>query len=145
VSTPDAPLGRGALLRRLVVFQIKLALDGLRDLLLSPVSVVAVVVGIVAGGDAPDRPFRRLLAFGRRTDRWIDLFETHGDPAAGEAASGDADGDDPPPPPDPRRSASSIIDSVERIVREEVARGGGLRGVEARLGRLRRGEDDPDV
>lgn len=56
------------------VFQFKLAADGLRDVLLSPLSLIAGLVGLVAGGDDPYRYFRDLLRFGRRTEVWINLF-----------------------------------------------------------------------
>ncbi len=56
------------------VFQFKLAADGLRDVLLSPLSIIAAVMGLVAGGDDPYRYFRDLLRFGRRTEVWINLF-----------------------------------------------------------------------
>ncbi|HSG91439.1 MAG TPA: hypothetical protein VLA56_19640 [Pseudomonadales bacterium] len=123
-NAAQAPLTRAGLLRRLFVFQIKLALDGLRDLVLSPVSFVAVAVGLIAGGERPEGPFRRVLAFGRRSDAWIDLFDTHGGPLQGDEAR--------------PASAESIIDRIEAIVREEFARGGGRRAIEARLESLRR-------
>ena len=128
----------GELVRRLFVFQFKLLLDGLRDVILSPVSVVAVLVGIFGGGPRRDAPFRDLLRFGRRTDRWIDLFEAH-----------EHEADDRP-----RASANALLDAVERAVREEYESGGGRAAVEARLRRLRSaqrgapaespGEADPD-
>ena len=57
-----------------VVFQFKLAADGMRDLILSPVSIFATLIGLITGGDEPDRYFRRVKRFGRRTDLWINLF-----------------------------------------------------------------------
>lgn len=128
------PPGRGQLLRRLVVFQIKLGLDGLRDLLLSPASIVAVLIGMVAGGPRPDHLFRRLLAFGHRSDEWIDLFEARAAPdRAGAAEQAQA--------ADPTQGASAVIDAMERIVREEYARGGGRPAIERRLRTLLRGAD----
>jgi len=57
-----------------LVFQFKLAADGLRDVLLSPLSLIAALMGLIAGGDDPYRYFRDLLRFGRRTEIWINLF-----------------------------------------------------------------------
>ena len=37
------------------VFQFKLIADGLRDVLLSPVSIISAVLGLLTGGDQPDR------------------------------------------------------------------------------------------
>ena len=41
---------------------------------LSPVSIIAAIVGLVAGGDKPDVYFRRVQRFGRRSDLWINVF-----------------------------------------------------------------------
>ncbi|MGI9324787.1 MAG: hypothetical protein ACR2PZ_06175 [Pseudomonadales bacterium] len=65
---------RAQLLWTLLVFQLKLLTDGLRDVLLSPLALIAVLVGVLTGGTQPDRQFRRLLLWGRRTERWINLF-----------------------------------------------------------------------
>ena len=65
---------RAGLVWEVLVFQLKLAADGLRDVLLVPVSIVAGVLGLLIGGDRPDRYFRSLLGFGRQTERWINLF-----------------------------------------------------------------------
>ncbi|MEZ5561158.1 MAG: hypothetical protein R3E86_21770 [Pseudomonadales bacterium] len=57
-----------------VVFQFKLGFDGLRDLLLVPAAIVTAIMGLVAGGEEPDRYFKQLLRFGRRSELWINLF-----------------------------------------------------------------------
>jgi hypothetical protein len=59
------------------LFQVKLLADGLRDLLLVPVSIVATLIGLVSGGDEPDRHFRQVIRLGRRMDAWINLFGQH--------------------------------------------------------------------
>ncbi|MEE4297949.1 MAG: hypothetical protein V2J24_00790, partial [Pseudomonadales bacterium] len=109
--------------------QFKLLIDGLRDVVLSPASVIAVLLGVFGDGPA-DRPFRALLRFGRRTDEWIDLFDAH-------RGAGAADADRP------EASANALFDAVERAIREEYERGGGRSGIEARLRalRARRGPD----
>lgn len=56
------------------MFQCKLAAEAIRDLFMSPISIIAVIVGLVAGGDQPDVYFRRLQRFGRRFDLWINVF-----------------------------------------------------------------------
>jgi hypothetical protein len=55
-------------------FQMKLLADGLRDVLLSPLSLIALIAGLCLGGDKPRRYFDWLLRFGRRSERWINLF-----------------------------------------------------------------------
>ncbi len=79
-SEPEAPpppavhTARLQLVWDVVMFQIKLLADGIRDLVLSPMIIVAGVLGLLAGGDDPHRYFRRVLRFGRRTELWINLF-----------------------------------------------------------------------
>jgi hypothetical protein len=70
----DRNKSRLQLVLDIFVFQFKLAADGLRDVLLSPLSIISAIMGLVAGGDDPYRYFRDLLRFGRRTEVWINLF-----------------------------------------------------------------------
>ncbi len=62
------------LFRDLAVFQVKLALDGIRDVVLVPISLVAGVLGIIMSPDNPGKYFNRLLELGRQSDAWINLF-----------------------------------------------------------------------
>jgi hypothetical protein len=52
-------------------------MDGIRDLLLSPVSLIAALAGILTNHPDPSRFFNRLLQIGHRSDKWINLFDTH--------------------------------------------------------------------
>jgi len=67
---------RWALVWDVLVFQLKLGLDALRDIVLSPLSFGALLLGIVAGGDRPYRYFEGLLRLGRQSERIINLFGT---------------------------------------------------------------------
>jgi hypothetical protein len=73
-SDESADVSRLQLLWDVVVFQFKLVADGLRDVLLSPVSIISAIMGLLAGGDKPDRYFRQVLRLGRRSEIWINLF-----------------------------------------------------------------------
>lgn len=67
------------------MFQVKLALDGLKDLILAPVTFVAALVGLLSAGD-PWRYFHRAIRAGRRYDRWVNLYgdlEDHPGPPSG--------------------------------------------------------------
>lgn len=72
---------RGDLVRNSVVFQLKLMADGFRDLVLLPVSLIATLIGLLRGGDDPEREFLQVIEIGRGTERWINLFGNHNDPA----------------------------------------------------------------
>ncbi len=66
-----------AQVRRLLVFQLKLGFDALRDILLSPLSIVLTVIDLIEGKSGKDSHFEKLLRFGRRTERRINLFNQH--------------------------------------------------------------------
>ncbi|MFK7732582.1 MAG: hypothetical protein AB8B48_13265 [Pseudomonadales bacterium] len=59
---------------RLLLFQLKLFADAGRDFLLSPISTVALLLDLVLGLDGEDSYYERLMAFGVRSDHFINLF-----------------------------------------------------------------------
>ena len=66
---------RWTLLRDIAVLQVKLVVDGLRDLILVPASLIAGIVSLVSGADGrPGDQFYQLLGIGKQSERWIDLF-----------------------------------------------------------------------
>ncbi len=77
----DPAEGRWELLRDVFKFQLKLLVDGLRDVLMSPVSLVAALGGLMLESRRPRRYFDRTLEFGRRTEEWINLFDRYREPA----------------------------------------------------------------
>jgi hypothetical protein len=98
---------RIALARETAVLQVKLLVDGVRDAILIPVSVVAALIGLLRGGPDCDREFRRVIELGRRSERWINLFG-HQRPLSGDPVTGSMD---------------SILDQVETAVMEQYKRG----------------------
>lgn len=64
-------------LRQLVVFQIKLAADALRDFLLSPMSIGAVLLDFVLRLDEKSSLFNRLMDYGVMSDEFINLFNQY--------------------------------------------------------------------
>ena len=72
--TPQQHGSRWQLIRDLAVFQFKLLADGLRDLIMSPVSLIAGLSGLLFFHDNPSKPFHDVLALGKRSERWINLF-----------------------------------------------------------------------
>lgn len=66
---------RWQLIRDALVFQLKLMADATRDLLLSPFSIIAVIVDLLSHAKSADQSlFYQLLRLGRRSERWINLF-----------------------------------------------------------------------
>ncbi|MFP6802839.1 MAG: hypothetical protein VCA12_06855 [Pseudomonadales bacterium] len=103
--TKDNPPTRGQLLRHILVFQFKLAMDGIRDVLLSPISVIAALAGILTNHPDPSRYFNQLLQLGHRSDQWINLFNSH---------SKDSESS----------TADDFVREAESIVRSELEKGG---------------------
>lgn len=65
---------RKVVLRDLIIFQAKLFMDGLKDVVLVPVSIAAAGLDVVFPGPQPGRLFYRVLRAGERFDRWLSLF-----------------------------------------------------------------------
>jgi hypothetical protein len=78
--------GREVLVRDLIIFQIKLMLDGAKDLVLAPLSIGAAGLDIVFPGERRGHRFYRVMLWGEKFDRWLNLF------GAAEQASADNDG-----------------------------------------------------
>ncbi|NQZ80361.1 MAG: hypothetical protein HRT52_05035 [Colwellia sp.] len=66
--------GRWPLIKDAIIFQLKLGMDAIRDLLLSPISIVCLVVDLIKGHSQQQSYFHRLMAFGHQTDKWLNLF-----------------------------------------------------------------------
>lgn len=66
---------RWHLIRDIAVLQVKLIVDGLRDFILVPVSLAVGIYSLIRGGDRSRNEFYELLRLGRRSERWINLFE----------------------------------------------------------------------
>lgn len=79
-TADDKPTGepqtsaRWQLLRDIGVLQVKLLVDGFRDLILVPLSLIAGAVGLMRGGSQPGQEFYDLLRTGKKSERWINLF-----------------------------------------------------------------------
>ena len=69
----------GQALRHLMVFQLKLAADAARDLIMSPVSVLVFIIDVMRKPTLEDSLYLRLMLIGRRSDRTINLFDEHRD------------------------------------------------------------------
>ncbi|MCW8846461.1 MAG: hypothetical protein OQK99_11540 [Gammaproteobacteria bacterium] len=65
---------RKELLRKVVIFQFKLFVDGIRDLILVPISLGAAALDLLSGTNISSGNFASVLNLGRRSERYIDLF-----------------------------------------------------------------------
>lgn len=103
------------LIRDVGVLQVKLLIDGFRDLVLLPASLIAGVVSLVnTRNGKPGPQFYRLIAVGKQSERWINLFgaaKNSPDAFRSGVKFGNADIDD-------------IVSRVETFVVDEYNRGG---------------------
>jgi hypothetical protein len=63
------------LIRQAIVFQLKLGLDALRDVFMSPVSIVLVITDTIMANNHQQSYFIRLMRLGKKSDHWINLFD----------------------------------------------------------------------
>ena len=110
----DSP-DRWTLIRDVAVLQVKLVVDGLRDLVLVPLSLIAGIVSLMSGEKGvPGTQFYRLLAVGKQSERWINLF----------GAMRNAPPDLEQPMPFPDSDMDEIVGKIEAFVVNEEKRGG---------------------
>jgi hypothetical protein len=65
---------RWKFMRDVVVFQLKMFLDNVRDLVLMPVSLVAALIDLILRGDREGARFYRVLRWGRHSETVIDVY-----------------------------------------------------------------------
>ena len=74
-QTDNQPSERWTLARDIAVMQVKLLVDGLRDLLLVPASLTVGLVSLFTNENGRPAPyFYQLLDLGKQTEGWINLF-----------------------------------------------------------------------
>lgn len=95
-------------LRDAVVFHGKLMLDGFRDVILFPVSLVTALYDLIKRDDPPGHRFYDVVHFGRETEHWINLF----------GAADRAPDTDQPRPKIEGASLDDFIEDVETKLKE---------------------------
>ena len=101
-------LRRLALLRDAAVFQGKLLVDALKDLVLSPLSLIAVILDLVEVPRRGEGRFAGVMEIGRGLERRIDLF--------GRAGHVE--------PTDAEWTVDDLVANFESSLREQTERGG---------------------
>lgn len=134
---PPGP-DRWTLIRDAGVLQFKLVVDGLRDLVLVPASLIAALISLLHSENGRPGPhFYRLLKFGKRSERWVDLFGAYRNAPAGVA--------DEELPGEP--SIDDFVHRMETFVVDEYRRGGVTAQAKERIDRaldaMQRKSDKP--
>ncbi|MCH9683372.1 MAG: hypothetical protein K0V04_18190 [Deltaproteobacteria bacterium] len=117
---------RWKLFRDVAVFQVKLLLDGIKDLVLGPISLVVAAMGLFSKREDPGEPFRALLRWGHEFDQWVNLFgQSEASPRA-LAATDDPGGTQASAAATPtdRHGIDAHIARMERVLKDQVERGG---------------------
>jgi hypothetical protein len=127
---------RWPLIRQGIVFQFKLGLDALRDILMSPVSMVLIVVDVVMANNHQQSYFNRLMRLGKKSDHWINLF-------AVDSHNGE--------PENNKETADSNVDfwisKIETVVKEQQVDGkltqSGKEKLQQYFGKIMQNKDKP--
>lgn len=101
---------RWQLIRDALAFQLKLFLDGIRDVLLIPVSLGIAALDLLGVGPRPGRQFYQLLELGHRVDEWINLFGAREHMTSLPSPGGPG--------------VDRLVERMERLVVQEYERGG---------------------
>lgn len=64
---------RGVTFRDFMIFQLKLALDGLKDIVVFNLSIVAMLIDFLSGRGRRPRLFYSVLRVSERFDAWLNL------------------------------------------------------------------------
>ena len=108
------PSEHWTLVRDVAVLQAKLIVDGLRDLVLVPASIIAGIASLASSTEGrPGTQFYQLLGLGKQSERWINLF------GALENAPPDLEQMEPFPEAD----MDELVGKLETFVRDEESRG----------------------
>ena len=135
----DYSADRWTLLRDIGVLQVKLVIDGLRDLVLVPSSLVAGLISLFSNpGGKPGDQFYQLLGAGKQSEHWINLFGAlKNAPAEVEHSTPFANAD-----------MDDLVGRIERFMIDEHKRGGLTAQAKERLDRAldafqKRGSKNP--
>ncbi len=71
---PRVVASRHVTLRDFVIFQVKLALDGLKSLFVIQLSVLAIIVDFFSGRGERPRWFYSVVRVSERFDKWLNLY-----------------------------------------------------------------------
>ncbi len=74
-NTKTKQHSRSEVIRDTIVLQLKLIIDGIRDLALMPVCFFAAIAGLTLHREQPGRYLYRILSYGKTSENWIGLFD----------------------------------------------------------------------
>jgi hypothetical protein len=101
---PEFQTSAIGLVRTMVLLQLKLLLGAGRDLMLTPLTLIAALLDLILLKQEKQEPrfLRMILKFGERTDAWIDVWSGSRDAAEGP----------------PRENVDKLLMNIEHVVRD---------------------------
>jgi hypothetical protein len=89
---PRSSDSRRDILRDLIVFQVKLWLEGFKDVALMPLALGAALIDLVFRSGSRRGTLYAVMRLGDRFERWVDLYGALEAPDANERTAGPLDG-----------------------------------------------------
>lgn len=99
---------RNVTVRDFLIFQAKLALDGLGDLVAFNLSIVAIILDFISGRGKRPRLFYSVVRASERFDKWLNLYGVAERMDEADAGGGLFDGVDD--------EEDSLVSEIERLV-----------------------------
>lgn len=122
-SIRDNPDDRWKFVRDVAVFQLKLFLDNVRDLVLMPVSLVAALTDLVFRGEREGARFYQVLRWGAHSEEMIDVYSAIEHHAPGDFKV------------NPGYTVDGVIARLENVLKREVEKGGTAASAKAAMDR----------
>jgi hypothetical protein len=110
---------RWRFLRDVLVFQVKMLLDNVRDFLLMPISLVAAIVDLIFKGEREGALFYKVLRWGAHSEEVIDVYSAIEHHAPGDFKV------------NPVYTVDAVIARLEEVVVREVEKGGTAASIKA--------------
>jgi hypothetical protein len=121
LAIPPSSTERWKFLRDVLVFQLKMLLDNLRDFALMPVSLVAALIDLIFKGEREGSLFYQVLRWGAHSEEVINVYgaiEEHGRPGV-----------------NPNYTVDAVIARLEGVLVRECERGGTAASIKSAMDR----------
>jgi hypothetical protein len=115
--------GRWQFIRDVLVFQVKLLLDNVRDFALVPVSLGAAIIDLIFKGEREGSLFYKVLRWGAHSEEVIDVYSAieHHDPGDFKV--------------NPEYTVDGVIARLEGVLVRECEKGGTAASIKAAMDR----------
>jgi hypothetical protein len=122
-SPPTNSAERWRFLRDVLVFQVKLLLDNLRDFALIPISLVAAAIDLVYKGEREGALFYKVLRWGAHSEEVIDVYSAIEDHQPGSFKM------------NPEYTVDAVIARLEGVLVREYEKGGTAASIKTAMDR----------